>query len=66
MTADERDPLKRHFKSRWGGQFGTDDAARRAVRPASTDAPARDTGDQIEVNTREEPSLFGQEVGVLL
>lgn len=40
MTADERDQLKRHFKSRWGGrwagQFSADGA----------DAPARDTGDQ--------------------
>ena len=40
MSAEERDQLKHHFKSRWGGQFSGDsagDAARRAVRPASTD-----------------------------
>lgn len=39
MTADECDQFKRHFKSRWGGQFGADDAARRG---AARRAPSLD------------------------
>jgi hypothetical protein len=49
MAVEEREQLKRHFKSRWGRQFGIDgaeDTARRSAHPASADFQARDTGER--------------------